>query len=239
MAYKTVVFDLDGTLLDTLEDLYLSVNRALVANGLARRSRDEVRLATGNGIARLIRICAGEACDQALYEKVFADFKADYAEHSMDHTAPYAGMVEVVAALRAAGCAVAVVSNKADFAVQTIIEQTFPSAFDCVMGENEAAGIRKKPAPDMVLAALGRMGVAGAVGGPVAAGDPATDPDPATAATRIAYVGDSEVDLATAANLGCDCVTCTWGFRDRAWLVEQGAKVLVDTTDELLSVLLG
>lgn len=249
MAYKTVVFDLDGTLLDTLEDLYLSVNRALVANGLARRSRDEVRLATGNGIARLIRICAGEACDQALYEKVFSDFKADYAEHSMDHTAPYAGMVEVVAALRAAGCAVAVVSNKADFAVQTIIEQTFPGAFDCVMGENEAAGIRKKPAPDMVLAALGRMGVAGAVGGPAAAGDPATDPDPAadpaaagdpaTAATQIAYVGDSEVDLATAANLGCDCVTCTWGFRDRAWLVEQGAKVLVDTTDELLAVLLG
>ncbi len=233
MAYKTVVFDLDGTLLDTLEDLYLSVNRALVANGLARRSRDEVRLATGNGIARLIRICAGEACDQALYEKVFSDFKADYAEHSMDHTAPYAGMVEVVAALRAAGAHVAVVSNKADFAVQTIIEQTFPGAFDCVMGENEAAGIRKKPAPDMVLAALGRMGVAGA------AGDPATDPDPATAATRIAYVGDSEVDLATAANLGCDCVTCTWGFRDRAWLVEQGAKVLVDTPDELLAVLLG
>ncbi len=235
MAYKTVVFDLDGTLLDTLEDLYLSVNRALVANGLARRSRDEVRLATGNGIARLIRICAGEACDQALYEKVFADFKADYAEHSMDHTAPYAGMVEVVAALRAAGAHVAVVSNKADFAVQTIIEQTFPGAFDCVMGENEAAGIRKKPAPDMVLAALGRMGVAGAAGDPTA--DPAADP--ATAATRIAYVGDSEVDLATAANLGCDCVTCTWGFRDRAWLVEQGAKVLVDTPDELLAVLLG
>ncbi len=235
MAYKTVVFDLDGTLLDTLEDLYLSVNRALVANGLARRSRDEVRLATGNGIARLIRICAGEACDQALYEKVFLDFKADYAEHSMDHTAPYAGMLEVVAALRAAGAHVAVVSNKADFAVQTIIEQTFPGAFDCVMGENEAAGIRKKPAPDMVLAALGRMGVAGA------AGDPTADPagDPATAATQIAYVGDSEVDLATAANLGCDCVTCTWGFRDRAWLVEQGAKVLVDTTDELLAVLLG
>ncbi len=233
MAYKTVVFDLDGTLLDTLEDLYLSVNRALLANGLARRSRDEVRLATGNGIARLIRICAGEACDQALYEKVFADFKADYAEHSMDHTAPYAGMVEVVAALRAAGAHVAVVSNKADFAVQTIIEQTFPGAFDCVMGENEAAGIRKKPAPDMVLAALGRMGVAGAAGDPDPAGDPAT------AATRIAYVGDSEVDLATAANLGCDCVTCTWGFRDRAWLIEQGAKVLVDTPDELLAVLLG
>lgn len=238
MAYKTVVFDLDGTLLDTLEDLYLSVNRALLANGLARKSRDEVRLATGNGIARLIRICAGEACDQALYEKVFSDFKADYAEHSMDHTAPYAGMVEVVAALREAGCAVAVVSNKADFAVQTIIEQTFPGAFDCVMGENEAAGIRKKPAPDMVLAALGRMGVAGAVGGPdPAVAGPAADP--ATAATRIAYVGDSEVDLATAANLGCDCVTCTWGFRDRAWLIEQGAKVLVDTTDELLAVLLG
>lgn len=220
MPYQTVVFDLDGTLLDTLEDLYLSVNRALEANGLARRSRDEVRLATGNGIARLIHICAGEACDQALYEKVFADFKADYAAHSMDHTAPYSGIPQVIEALKAAGVRVAVVSNKADFAVQTIIDDTFPGVFDCVMGENEAAGIRKKPAPDMVWAALERMGVS-------------------TAAGDFVYVGDSEVDLATATNLGCPCVTCTWGFRDAEWLVSQGAKTLADTPEELLAALLG
>lgn len=220
MAYQTVVFDLDGTLLDTLEDLYLSVNRALEAHGLARRTRDEVRLATGNGIARLIRICAGPACDQALYEKVFADFKADYAEHSMDHTAPYAGVPQVVAALKEAGVHVAVVSNKADFAVQAIINDTFPGVFDCVMGENEAVGIRKKPAADMVWAALERMGVSAAPG-------------------DFVYVGDSEVDLATAANLGCSCITCTWGFRDAAWLVSQGAKVLVDNPKELLAALLG
>ena len=220
MAYQTVVFDLDGTLLDTLEDLYLSVNRALEANGLSRRSRDEVRLATGNGIARLIRICVGEACDQALYEKVFADFKADYAAHSMDHTAPYAGVPQLIEVLKAAGVRVAVVSNKADFAVQTIINDTFPGVFDCVMGENETAGIRKKPAPDMVWAALERMGVA------------ATTDD-------FVYVGDSEVDLATAANLGCPCITCTWGFRDASWLVSQGAKTLVNTPEELLAALLG
>ncbi len=220
MAYQTVVFDLDGTLLDTLEDLYLSVNRALEAHGLARRTRDEVRLATGNGIARLIRICVGPDCDQALYEKVFAFFKADYEAHSMDHTAPYAGIPQVIEALKAAGVRVAVVSNKADFAVQDIIDATFPGTFDCVMGENEAAGIKKKPAPDMVWAALSRMGV------------PATDGD-------FVYVGDSEVDLATATNLGCPCVSCTWGFRDREWLVSQGAKVLVDTPQELLAALLG
>ena len=220
MAYQTVVFDLDGTLLDTLEDLYLSVNRALEAHGLAKRTRDEVRLATGNGIARLIRICAGPACDQALYEKVFADFKADYAEHSMDHTAPYAGVPQVVAALKEAGVHVAVVSNKADFAVQAIINDTFPGVFDCVMGENEAVGIRKKPAADMVWAALERMGVSAAPG-------------------DFVYVGDSEVDLATAANLGCSCITCTWGFRDADWLVSKGANVLVDTPEELLTALLG
>lgn len=220
MDYQTVVFDLDGTLLDTLEDLYLSVNRALEAHGLAKRTRDEVRLATGNGIARLIRICAGPACDQALYEKVFADFKADYATHSMDHTAPYAGVPQVVVALKEAGVHVAVVSNKADFAVQTIINDTFPGVFDCVMGENEAAGIRKKPAPDMVWAALERMGVSAAPG-------------------DFVYVGDSEVDLAAAANLGCSCITCTWGFRDAAWLVSQGANVLVDNPKELLAALLG
>ena len=220
MKYQTVVFDLDGTLLDTLEDLHLSVNRALEAHGLPRRSRDEVRLATGNGIARLIRICVGEACDQALYEKVFADFKADYAAHSMDHTAPYSGIPQVIEVLKAAGVRVAVVSNKADFAVQTIINDTFPGVFDCVMGENETAGIRKKPAPDMVWAALERMGVS------AAAGD-------------FVYVGDSEVDLATAANLGCPCITCTWGFRDASWLVSQGAKTLVNTPEELLAALLG
>lgn len=215
--YKTVVFDLDGTLLDTLEDLYLSVNHALEAYGLPARSRDEVRLATGNGIVRLIQRSVPADCPDELRERVFGTFKEHYGAHSMDHTAPYAGMPELVAALREAGAHVAVVSNKADFAVQTIIRATFPDAFDCVMGENEAAGIPKKPARPMVDAALEAMG--GRSG-------------------AVAYVGDSEVDVATAANADCDCVACSWGFRSREALVEAGAPLIVDTPSELQRVLL-
>ncbi len=232
MPYQAVVFDLDGTLLDTLEDLYLSVNRALAAHDLPRRSRDEVRLATGNGIARLIERSVRAGCPDDLREKVFADFKADYGAHSMDHTAPYQGIVEVLDALRAAGVRLAVVSNKADFAVQELIATVFPGVFDCVMGENEAAGIRKKPAPDMVWAALDRMGVGRGDEGGAGSG-------PTGRAHPFVYVGDSEVDLQTAKNLGCPCIACTWGFRDREWLVSQGAKTLVDTPKDLGRVLLG
>ena len=213
--YKTVVFDLDGTLLDTLEDLYLSVNHALAAHSLPARSRDEVRLATGNGIALLIKRSVPADCPDELREKVFKAFKEHYGAHSMDHTAPYAGMPELVASLRKAGAHVAVVSNKANFAVQTIIRATFPDAFDCVMGENEAAGIPKKPARPMVDAALAAMGGRSGV---------------------VAYVGDSEV--ATAANADCDCVACSWGFRGREALVEAGATIIVDTPSELQRVLM-
>lgn len=215
--YKTVIFDLDGTLLDTLEDLYLAVNHALAAHGLPGRSRDEVRLATGNGIVRLIQASVPEGCPDELREKVFGTFKEYYGAHSMDHTAPYAGMPELVASLRAAGTRVAVVSNKADSAVQTIIRATFPNAFDCVMGENEAAGIPKKPARPMVDAALAAMG--GRSG-------------------AVAYVGDSEVDVATAKNADCDCVACSWGFRSREALVDAGATLIVDTPSELQRVLM-
>lgn len=215
--YQTVVFDLDGTLLDTLEDLYLAVNHTLADAGLPARSRDEVRLFTGNGIARLIEQSVPEGCTEEVREQVFSDFKVYYGAHSMDHTAPYAGMSELVARLRAAGARVAVVSNKADFAVQKIIGATFPDAFDCVMGENEAAGIPKKPARQMVDAALVAMG--GRSG-------------------AVAYVGDSEVDVATAANAECDCIACSWGFRGRKWLQDAGATLIVDTPDELGHVLL-
>lgn len=215
--YQTVVFDLDGTLLDTLEDLYLAVNHALAAYGLPARSRDEVRLFTGNGIARLIARSVPAGCPDDVREKVFSTFKEYYGEHAMDHTAPYAGMPELVAELRRRGTRVAVVSNKADFAVQEIISATFPDAFDCVMGENEAAGIPKKPARQMVDAAISAMG--GRSG-------------------AVAYVGDSEVDVATAANSDCDCVACSWGFRSREWLVDAGASLIVDTPSELQRVLL-
>ena len=171
----------------------------------------------GKKAVLLIKRSVPADCPDELREKVFKTFKEHYGAHSMDHTAPYAGMPELVAALREAGAHVAVVSNKADFAVQTIIRATFPDAFDCVMGENEAAGIPKKPARPMVDAALAAMG--GRSG-------------------AVAYVGDSEVDVATAANADCDCVACSWGFRGREALVEAGATIIVDTPSELQRVLM-
>lgn len=216
-AYETVVFDLDGTLLNTLEDLHLSTNAALAAHGMPAHTLDDVRRFVGNGIRLLIHRAVPAGTPAATENAVYQDFCAHYAAHCEDHTGPYPGVPELLAHLRAAGVRLAVVSNKGDFAVQELIARQFPGAFDAVLGECEERGIRKKPAPDMVNAALERMG-----------------------ATRagLVYVGDSEVDVQTAANVGCPCITCTWGFRGRDELLAAGATTLVDTPAELERVLL-
>ena len=216
-AYRTVVFDLDGTLLNTLEDLHLSTNAALAAHGMHAHSIDDVRRFVGNGIALLIHRAVPAGTPADVEAAVLEDFKRHYGAHCEDHTGPYPGIPELLANLRAAGTRLAVVSNKADFAVQELVARQFPESFDAVLGENEAAGIRKKPAADMVVAALERMGAA---------------------LDGMVYVGDSEVDVQTAANVGCPCVSCTWGFRGRDELVRAGATTFVDTPDELERVLL-
>ena len=217
-AYETVVFDLDGTLLNTLEDLHLSTNATLAAHDMPPRTLDEVRCFVGNGIRLLIHRAVPAGTPAATEDAVYQDFRAHYAAHCEDHTGPYPGIPELLAHLRAAGVRLAVVSNKGDFAVQELIARQFPGVFDAVLGECEERGIRKKPAPDMVNAALERMG-----------------------ATRagLVYVGDSEVDVQTAANVGCPCLSCTWGFRGREELLAAGATTLVDTPAELERVLLG
>lgn len=217
-AYATAVFDLDGTLLNTLEDLHLSTNAALAAHDMPPHSIDDVRRFVGNGIRLLIERAVPAGTPAAEREAVYQDFCTHYAAHCEDHTGPYPHIPELLAHLRAAGVRLAVVSNKGDFAVQELIARQFPGAFDAVLGENEAAGIRKKPAPDMVLAALQRMG-AGRDG--------------------LVYIGDSEVDVQTAASVGCPCVSCTWGFRAPDELVAAGATTFVDTPAELERVLLG
>lgn len=217
-AYKTVVFDLDGTLLDTLEDLMLSTNAALAAHGMPEHSLEDVRRFVGNGVALLIKRAVPAGTTSDVEAAVLEDFKRHYGAHCEDHTGPYAGIPDLLAHLRAAGVRLAVVSNKGDFAVQELVSRQFPDTFDAILGENEAAGIRKKPAPDMVEAALERMG-AGRDG--------------------LVYIGDSEVDVQTAANVGCPCVSCTWGFRGVDELIAAGATTFVDTPAELERVLLG
>ncbi len=212
MRYKTVIFDLDGTLLDTLADLCGSVNAALTAYGLPTRSADEVRCFIGNGIRKLVERAAG-AVDAQTAEGVFAFFKEHYALHCEEQTKPYEGILELLQALQAKGVACAVVSNKADFAVKKLAKTYFGELLAAAAGENEEGGVRKKPAPDSLLAVMKALG--------------------AERATTV-YVGDSEVDIQTAKNAEVDCISVTWGFKDRAFLLQSGATRLVDTPMEVL-----
>ena len=214
MRYQTAIFDLDGTLLNTLADLHASVNHALEAFDLPERDIDEVRRNTGNGIANLIARSVPDGTPEGLTQQVFEEFKRYYYRHDYDRTLPYPGIPEAVRALQEAGVAVGVVSNKADFAVQALIGRFFPG----VTCTGEVAGVPRKPAPDAtdnVLARLGR--------------------------TRygMVYVGDSEVDIACAAELGCDVIICSWGFRDRDDLLALGPTWMIDSPTELVDIILG
>lgn len=212
--YKLVIFDLDGTILDTLDDLADATNHALKSCGLPTRTVDEVRRFVGNGIHLLIERAVPAGTDADTVEEVFEVFKAYYKNHSADKTKPYDGVCELMGNLREDGYEVAVLSNKADFAVQDLCRDYFPGMIDYAAGEKE--GIRRKPYPDAVFALLEACGVS---------------------AADAVYVGDSEVDVATAENAGLDGISVTWGFRSREWLEEHGAKVFADTTDELRKLL--
>ncbi|MBQ7836715.1 MAG: HAD-IA family hydrolase [Clostridia bacterium] len=211
MIYDTVIFDLDGTLLDTLGDLHLAVSYALKLNGLPERTLEEVRAFVGNGILNLIKRAVPAGSSSEVVERVFADFKQYYKEHSMDNTAPYPGINKLVSDLKAEGIKLGVVSNKAHFAVTEIIEHYFSGMFDISLGERD--GVRKKPAPDAVLEAVRVLG-----------------------GKHILYIGDSEVDVETARNAGVDSVMVTWGFRTSEELEAAGATDFADDTDCLYRI---
>lgn len=218
MDTKAVIFDLDGTLLDTLQDLCNSTNAALSQFGYPSRTLDEVRGFVGNGVKLLMLRALGvekpEDCPQ--FDEVFAAFREHYARHSNDCTCAYSGVLPLLAKLKEAGVQMAIVSNKLDAAVKDLNEIYFKDYISVAIGENEAAGVRKKPAPDTVYTALRELGAA---------------------ADEAVYVGDSEVDIATAKNAGLPCISVTWGFRDRALLMAHGAKQLCDTPQEVWDIL--
>nr|MBR6778380.1 HAD-IA family hydrolase [Clostridia bacterium] len=210
--YETIIFDLDGTLLNTLDDLWNAVNAALQKFGLPTRTREEVRSFIGNGIVKLMERAAGEV-EKQVFDGVLAEFKRYYGKHCEDCTKPYEGIMELLEYLKGKGIKTAVVSNKADFAVKKLADGYFKGLLREAVGENEEAGIRKKPAPDSLLAVMERLG----------------------AGTRsTVYVGDSEVDIQTAKNAGVDCISVTWGFKDKDFLIANGAKTLIDAPKELL-----
>ncbi len=209
--YELIVFDLDGTLLDTLDDLHASVNAALSAFGLPLRAKAEVRAFVGNGITKLMQRAVGGV--RADFGVILAAFKKYYAAHCADRTRPYDGVPELLFELKARGKKLALLSNKADFAVKRLAEIYFPNVFDFVVGENEAAGIRKKPAPDSLLRILERSGIF---------------------EEKTLYVGDSEVDIQTARNASGYCLSVTWGFKDKEFLREHGATNFAYTPREAL-----
>ena len=198
LRWKTLVFDLDGTLLDTIDDLKNSVNHALRSAGLPERSRDEVLLFVGNGIKNLIHRAVPEGTDEALEAKVFSLFKEHYLVHCEDMTAPYPGIMELLGKLKDSGAKCAIVSNKNDVPVKKLSEKYFGDLIDIAIGENEAAGIAKKPAPDTVYEALKQL---------------EAKPEEAV------YIGDSEVDYATAKNAGLPVILVGWGFRKKEALL--------------------
>ncbi len=215
--YQTLLFDMDGTLLDTLDDLADAVNYALRTMAMPERTRDEIQSFVGDGVRLLMERAvpadiraAADGAARREFERALTLFKEYYGAHSTDKTRPYDGILPLLRELKAEGYALATVSNKMDSAVKDLSRHYFPDTLSVAVGAQE--GLEKKPAPDMLFAALDALGMPrdGAV-----------------------CVGDSDTDLVTAKNAGLPCISVLWGFRDREFLCAHGATMLARTPSEI------
>ena len=209
---KTVIFDLDGTLLNTLEDLKDSTNYGLVQFGFPQRSLEEVRHFVGNGVQKLIERAVPAICDTETCKKCLAVFKEHYSQNMYNHTAPYVGILDVLKKLRQNEIKIGVVSNKFDFAVKELCKKYFTDLVDVAIGQ--ADDVPKKPAPDGVFKAMKEL---------------------RAEKSLTVYIGDSEVDVQTAKNSELPCIGVTWGFRDEKDL--DGANVIVNSPEELIEAI--
>lgn len=214
MKSQACIFDLDGTLLDTLQDLANSVNIALEDFGQPVRTVEEVRAFVGNGVRKLMQRAVPEGTDEDLGERIYERFLEVYDREKNHYTKPYEGILELIALLKARGIACAVLSNKNDDAVAALCEAHFPNCFEFTQGMRP--GVAPKPAPDALFALCTRMGI---------------NPEDAV------YIGDSEVDVKTAQAAGMRLVAVTWGFRSREMLAKAGAKEMIDAPRELIEKL--
>ena len=219
--YNIYIFDLDGTLLDTLQDLANSVNYALRQHGMPEHSIDDIRRFVGNGVRLLMERAVPDGARNPQFEAAFATFRQYYMQHSLDTTRPYDGIPELIHELKARGCQMAVVSNKMMAATQELVRHFFPD-IPVAIGEHEAAGIRKKPAPDTVYEALRQLGI---IHHPSSIIHQTSD---------IVYVGDSEVDIETARNSGLPCISVLWGFRSCDFLLAHGATTFAERPADIL-----
>ncbi|MGI6212356.1 MAG: HAD family hydrolase [Anaerovoracaceae bacterium] len=216
MRYQLAIFDLDGTILDTIVDLTNAMNLALSKHGLPELPLETAKKYTGNGMRRYAEQAVPDGTPPDVVENVLEDFKAIYKVHCEDHTKPYDGIPELLKTLRENGCKTAVISNKGDFAVQILVKQYYEGLFDFAVGEREGL-VRRKPAPDEVNAVLEKLGV---------------DRKDAV------YIGDSEVDVATAVNAEMDSITVLWGFREKEYLKSQGAYRFAEKPSDVAKIVL-
>lgn len=219
----TIIFDLDGTLMNTLDDLHESVVHALASEGLPALSKADTRCYLGNGIKNLIFKSVEHVSPDASEEqkgRVLDTFRSYYVEHSMDNTAPYDGVMDMLKECHDRGFITAIVSNKLDPAVKDLHQAFFKEYIDVAIGETPS--VRRKPAPDMVYEAILRL---------------SEIHHREIGKSECIYVGDSEVDLATARNSSLPCIAVSWGFRDKEWLVECGAETIIDVPNEIFSII--
>lgn len=216
MDIKVIIFDLDGTLLNTLDDLADSTNFALSEFNYPTRSKEEIRTFVGNGVAKLIERAIPDGKHNPNFNKCLEIFKQHYSINKYNKTAPYNDIINLLIELKEKNYKIAVVSNKFDLAVKDLCQKYFPNLIDVAIGENEAAGINKKPSSDTVNLVLQQLNLN---------------------SNQAIYVGDSDVDILTAKNSNMPCVSVTWGFRDKEFLIKNNAQIIINTPKEIIDYL--
>ncbi|MDY0075167.1 MAG: HAD-IA family hydrolase [Acholeplasmataceae bacterium] len=211
---KAVIFDMDGTILNTIEDIWVAVNHALKIKGQKEKSMDDIKLAVGNGAIKLIDRVAPPTYDDVERKELFHLYQNYYDQHNQIHTGPYEGIIPLLKKLKDRKIKLGVVSNKFEHLVQKLNEDVFLNLFDVAIGEMK--GIPIKPAPDMLYQALNHLHVM---------------------RDETLFVGDSEVDIDTAKNAKITSIGVTWGFRDKQLLIDHGAHYIIDHPDELLAII--
>lgn len=211
---KAVIFDLDGTLLNTLEDLTDSTNFALRRYNYPQKTIEEVRNFVGNGVALLIERAVPNGRNNENFDKCLEIFKQNYSQNMCNKTKPYDGILKMLKILKEKNYKIAVVSNKFDTAVKDLCSKYFDGLIDIAAGENENCGIRKKPAPDTVNMVLKELNINSG---------------------EAVYTGDSDVDIQTAKNSKMHCISVLWGFRTRKFLEEHNAEIFAETPDDIVA----
>ena len=214
MKITTVIFDMDGTVLNTLDDLTVSVNYVLRQFGMPERTLEEYRQFFGSGIRYALECAVPEGTPEETIDRMLPVFREHYDAHCLDRTGPYKGIPELMKALKERGYKMAIVSNKIDSAVKELNERFFSEYVDVAIGESE--GVKRKPAPDTVIHALKELG---------------------STQEESVYIGDSEIDFQTAVNSKLPCISVLWGFRDKDFLIEQGADIFANIPEDIIGII--